>query len=49
MESNIKFTQKAYKLDNIQEAVFPVEQQLTKEDLLENDETIKINRILDSF
>ncbi|MTI48746.1 UPF0182 family protein [Sporosalibacterium faouarense] len=44
---NIEYTQKAYGLEDVVEKDFPVEQNLTKEDLLENQETIKNIRIND--
>lgn len=44
---NIEYTQKAYGLDNVIEENFPVEQNLTKEDILKNEETIKNIRIND--
>lgn len=44
---NIEFTQKAYGLDNVIEEDFLVEQNLTKEDILKNEETIKNIRIND--
>lgn len=47
LSHNIEYTQKAYGLENVVEKNFPVEQNLTKEDLLENEETIKNIRIND--
>lgn len=47
LKYNIEFTQKAYGLDNVIEKEFPVSQTLTKEDILENEETIKNIRIND--
>lgn len=47
LEYNIEYTQKAYGLDKVELRDFVVEQNLTKEDLLENEETIKNIRIND--
>ena len=44
---NIEYTQKAYGLDNVVQENFPVTQDLTKEDILKNEETIKNIRIND--
>ncbi|WP_427337650.1 UPF0182 family protein [Caloranaerobacter sp. DY30410] len=47
LKYNIEYTQKAYGLDNVKEMNFNVEQNLTKEDLIKNKETIKNIRIND--
>lgn len=47
LKYNIEFTQKAYGIDNVEEREFPVSQTLTKEDIKENEETIKNIRIND--
>lgn len=47
LKNNIEFTQKAYGVHNVEERIFPVSQNLTKEDILENEETIKNIRIND--
>ncbi|WP_432406161.1 UPF0182 family membrane protein [Wukongibacter sp. M2B1] len=47
IEYNIKYTQKAYGLENVEEKTFDAEQNLTLEDLKENKETISNIRIND--
>ncbi len=47
LESNIEYTQKAYKLDKVTEKEFPVDQDLTKTDIQQNDETVDNIRIND--
>lgn len=47
LKHNIEFTQRAYGLKDVTIRDFPVNQDLTKEDLLENEETIKNIRIND--
>lgn len=47
LEHNIEYTQKAYGLDNVIEKDFDIEYNLTKQDLLNNEETIKNIRIND--
>lgn len=47
IEHNIKFTQKAYGVEDVTEKEFPATQTLTKEDLENNKETIKNVRIND--
>ncbi|WP_352420901.1 UPF0182 family protein [Proteiniborus sp.] len=47
LKYNIEFTQKAYGIDDVEEREFPVSQKLTKEDIMENEETIKNIRIND--
>lgn len=47
IEHNIEYTQKAYGLEDVKEVDFPVENNLTKQDLLENDNVIKNIRIND--
>ncbi|KPU27556.1 hypothetical protein TR13x_05615 [Caloranaerobacter sp. TR13] len=44
---NIEYTQKAYGLENVKEMNFNVEQNLTRDDLINNKETIKNIRIND--
>jgi len=44
---NIEMTQQAYGLKNVTEKEFPVEQNLTKEDIINNEETIENIRIND--
>lgn len=47
LKYGIELTQKAYGIDNVEERIFPVSQNLTKEDILDNEETIKNIRIND--
>jgi len=47
IEYNIKYTQKAYGLENVEEKTFAADQTLTLEDLKENKETISNIRIND--
>ena len=47
IEQNIKWTRAAYGLRNIQEELFPAEQELTAADLARNDVTIKNVRLWD--
>lgn len=47
LEYNIEFTQKAYGLSEVEEKQFPVSQELTKESIMNNEETIKNIRIND--
>ncbi|HSH36927.1 UPF0182 family protein, partial [Schnuerera sp.] len=47
LEYNIDYTQKAYGLDMVEEREFPVEQDLTKEDLSKNEEIVNNIRIND--
>ncbi len=47
IEYNIKYTQKAYGLENVEEKTFAADQNLTLEDLKENEETISNIRIND--
>ena len=47
LEYNIDFTQKAYGLNMVEEKEFPVDQDLTKEDLVENEDIINNIRIND--
>ncbi|MBS4539151.1 UPF0182 family protein [Clostridium sp. D2Q-11] len=47
IQYNIDMTQEAYGLNNIIEKEFPVDQKLTKEDILNNEETIENIRIND--
>lgn len=47
LQYNIEYTQKAYGLEEITEKDFIVDQKLTKEDLLKNEDTIKNIRIND--
>lgn len=47
LEYNIDYTQKAYGLGIVEEKQFAVEQNLTKDDILNNEETIKNIRIND--
>lgn len=47
IEYNIKYTQKAYGLENVEEKTFAADQDLTLEDLKENEETISNIRIND--
>jgi uncharacterized membrane protein (UPF0182 family) len=45
LEQNIKYTRLAYGLQNIEDRVFPAEENLTKEDLRRNDLTVKNIRL----
>lgn len=47
IQYNIDMTQQAYGLNNVTEKEFPVDQNLTKEDILNNEETIENIRIND--
>lgn len=47
IDYNIKYTQKAYGLEDVEEKDFPAERNLTREDLKENDETVSNIRIND--
>lgn len=47
LEHNINYTQKSYNLNAVKEKEFPVDQKLTKEDLLKNEETVQNIRIND--
>ncbi|SHH87163.1 hypothetical protein SAMN02745135_02490 [Caloranaerobacter azorensis DSM 13643] len=47
LKYNIEYTQKAYGLDNVKEMNFNVEQNLTRDDLIKNKETIKNIKIND--
>ena len=47
LEYNIEFTQKAYGIADVEEKRFPVSQELTKESIMNNEETIKNIRIND--
>lgn len=47
LEYNIEYTQKAYGLDEVEEDEFPVDQTLSKEDILKNEDTIANIRIND--
>lgn len=47
IEYHIEYTQKAYGLDDVEEREFPVSQDLTKEDLLENQDIVNNIRIND--
>ncbi|RKD28757.1 UPF0182 family protein [Thermohalobacter berrensis] len=47
IEYNIEYTQKAYGINEVKEKEFPVEQNLTKEDIFQNEETVKNIRIND--
>lgn len=47
IEYHIEYTQKAYGLDDVEEREFPVSQDLTKEDLLENHDIVNNIRIND--
>jgi len=47
LERNIRYTRQAYGLDNIDDRVFPAENNLTLEDLKRNDLTIKNIRLWD--
>lgn len=47
LKYSIEFTRKAYGIDDVIEREFPVSQNLTREDILENEETIKNIRIND--
>jgi len=47
IEYNIKYTQKAYSLEDVEEKMFPAETNLTIEDIRKNDETISNIRIND--
>jgi hypothetical protein len=45
IEKNIQFTRLAYRLNDIEDKQFPVEENLTREDLKRNDLTIKNIRL----
>ena len=45
LERNIKYTRLAYRLNNIEDRVFPADENLTKEDLKHNDPTVKNIRL----
>ena len=47
IEKNIQYTRMAYQLQDIEEREFPVEENLTREDLRKNDPTIKNIRLWD--
>ncbi|MCF8010072.1 MAG: UPF0182 family protein [Clostridiales bacterium] len=47
IENNIKYTRKAYNLDNIKEKNFPAGQTLNKEDIVKHESTIKNIRLWD--
>jgi len=47
LEKNIKYTRMAYQLQDIEDKEFPVEENLTREDLRKNDITIKNVRLWD--
>jgi hypothetical protein len=47
IEKNIKYTRMAYKLQDIEDREFPLEENLTREDLKKNDLTIKNIRLWD--
>ncbi|MEN6321267.1 MAG: UPF0182 family protein [Syntrophaceae bacterium] len=47
IEKNIQYTRMAYQLQDIEEREFPVEENLTREDLQKNDPTIKNIRLWD--
>ncbi len=47
IEYNIEYTQKAYGLENVKEVDFPAENNLTKQDLINNENVIKNIRIND--
>ena len=47
LEQNIKYTRLAYRLQDIEDRVFPAEENITKEDLRRNDLTVKNIRLWD--
>lgn len=47
LEYNIEYTQKAYGLDEVEIDQFPVDQELTREDILKNEDTVNNIRIND--
>jgi len=47
IEQNIKYTRLAYQLNSIEDREFPAEENLTREDLIKNDLTIKNIRLWD--
>ena len=47
IEKNIQYTRMAYQLQDIEEREFPIEENLTREDLRKNDPTIKNIRLWD--